>query len=241
MSADHQHYSECTMPPPLDDLDLIAALDDAIDASVRDHLQACPSCAKRANDLAMLQQTLQQRFYRMFCSSSEDLLAFQQRMINPDRYITIANHLRDCPHCTRELRLLEQATANTGLFPTRRIALKLEKHGLFPVTTSASAQRSSGSLGDQYVYRADRIRLMLSIERIFGRPSRSILNGKLSLGNLGSNQAGLTASILSGEQILSSSQIDSLGYFTIEDVPSGNVTLSLRLRDCEAVIDSLIV
>jgi hypothetical protein len=247
MPAHHQHCSECTLPPALDDLDLIAALDDATDGNVRAHLQACPSCAKRANDLAMLQQTLQQRFYRMFCPSSEDLLVFQQRMINPDRYITIANHLRDCPHCTRELNLLEQATANTaivaqvGLFPTRRIALKLEAQRLFPVTASASIHRSYGSLGDQYIYRADRIRLLISIERIFGRPSRSILNGKLSLGNLGSNQPGLTASILSGEQVLSSSQIDSLGCFTIEDVPSGNVTLSLRLQDCEVVIDSLSV
>lgn len=244
MFVHHHDPIDCTLPAPLDDLDLIAALDGAIDVNVQAHLQVCTSCARRANDLAAIQQTLQQRFYRMFCPTSEDLLAFQQRMINPERYIAIANHLYECPHCTNELCLLEQAVANTGifptvgLFPTNRIALKLEKHGLFPSATSTRSQRSYGSLGDQYVYRADRIRLMLSVERTFGRPSRCIVTGKLSVGNA-SNQHGMTASILSGEQILSCSLIDTLGCFTIEDVPSGNLTLSLRLHDYEVVIDSL--
>ncbi|MDZ4718798.1 MAG: hypothetical protein SH847_10145 [Roseiflexaceae bacterium] len=244
MFVHHQNPSGCTLTPPLDDLDLIAALDGVIDVNVRAHLQACSSCARRANDLAIIQQTLQQRFYRMFCPSSEDLLAFQQRMINPDRYISIANHLHDCQHCTNELRMLEQAATNTGIFPsigifpTNRIALRLEKQGLFPAISGAPSNRSYGSLGDQYIYRADRIRLMLSIERTFGRPSRSIVTGKLSVGNA-RNQHGMTASILSGEHILGCSLIDTLGCFTIEDVPSGNLTLSLRLRDYEVVVDSL--
>lgn len=244
MSANHQDRSDCTHPPALDDLDLIAAFDDELSLDVRTHLQECPACTRRANDLAMIQRSLQQRFYRMFCPSSTDLLCFQQRMLNPERYIAIAEHLRDCPHCTGELHLIEQAAGTSilsvgGFFPSQRIALKLEKHGLFPVATSAPHSHTYGSLGDQYLYRADRIRLMLSVERTFGRPSRCIVTGRLSVGNSSANQLGSTASLLSGEQILSSSSIDTLGCFTIEDVPSGELTLSLRLQDCEVVIDSL--
>jgi hypothetical protein len=59
-------------------------------------------------DLWQFECTLQQRLYRLFCPSSMDLLAYHQRHANPERYVVIANHLRECPACQSEIALLDE-------------------------------------------------------------------------------------------------------------------------------------
>jgi hypothetical protein len=59
-------------------------------------------------DLWEFERALYERLYRLFCPSSTDLMAFHQRRGNPDRYIVIANHLRECPKCRSELAILEE-------------------------------------------------------------------------------------------------------------------------------------
>jgi hypothetical protein len=59
-------------------------------------------------ELQEIEHALYQRFYRLFCPSSGDLMAFHQRRGNPNRYIVLANHLRECPTCRSELAILEE-------------------------------------------------------------------------------------------------------------------------------------
>ncbi len=97
---------QCSSPPALDDLALIAAIDNEADAATRAHLAHCAACAARAQAFAELQTQLRSRLFRLFCSSSEDLAAFHQGMLDPERQAEIAQHLSQCPHCQRELRIL---------------------------------------------------------------------------------------------------------------------------------------
>ncbi len=60
------------------------------------------------DDLCIFEQTLRYKLYRAFCPSSDDLLAFSQRIANPERYVAIANHLRECSDCRGELTMLDQ-------------------------------------------------------------------------------------------------------------------------------------
>jgi hypothetical protein len=161
-------------------------------------------------------------------------------VINPERYVAIANHLKDCVHCQRELNLLERAAAlpvsfqPINLRPDDQIALSLERHRFFAITSATSAP-----IGEQYVYRAEHARLLISVERLRNQANRRILNGHLALSNALRYQPGTTASILCGSEIIESTLIDPYGCFILDDLPAGIHTLSLRLAGCELIIDSL--
>ena len=48
-----------------------------------------------------------------------------------------------------------------------------------------------------------------------------------------------TASLLNEDWVVTSSTIDELGSFVIEDISPGNYSLSLRLPDREVVVETL--
>jgi anti-sigma factor RsiW len=99
------------MPPALDDVVLIAAVDGEAGADITAHLRACQHCAERARDFAELQGLLRKQLYRLFCPASDDLAALQQGLLNEKQRAALAEHLAGCPHCTSELRMLAQATS----------------------------------------------------------------------------------------------------------------------------------
>jgi anti-sigma factor RsiW len=97
----------CSLPEPLDDLALLAAVDQEASDEVVRHISECPACAARAAHFARLQTLLRARLYRMFCPTSDDLAAFHAQMLPPDRRAELALHICACPHCASELRLLD--------------------------------------------------------------------------------------------------------------------------------------
>src|ERR1700752_4362357 len=108
MVDDKQAAEGCSLPPALDDLALIAAIDGEAGADVMAHLRDCPYCAERAHGFSELQDLLRKQLYRMFCPTSFDLAAYQQGMLDGGQGAIIANHLKECPHCTREFNQLQQ-------------------------------------------------------------------------------------------------------------------------------------
>lgn len=96
----------CSSPPALDDLALIAAVDNEADDATRAHLARCRACAARAQAFADLQAQLRSRLFRLFCPSSEELSAFQQHTLDAARHAELVEHLQQCPHCQNELQIL---------------------------------------------------------------------------------------------------------------------------------------
>lgn len=83
------------------------------------------------NRITPLELRLRHYLFRVLCPGVDELLAFQQRTADPDRYIAIAEHLQLCEHCQHELQILEQIehqplriTTSLGaiLFPPHRPA-----------------------------------------------------------------------------------------------------------------------
>src|SRR4051794_17389646 len=101
---------DCTFPPALSELDLIAAIDDEAEPRVLHHLCRCPHCAARAKALATMQDQLRAKLYRLFCPLSDDLIDYQQGLLSSERHASIARHLAICPHCAHELLLLTHTT-----------------------------------------------------------------------------------------------------------------------------------
>lgn len=108
MEDQRGRHRPCSLPPALDDLDLIAAIDEEASDVVMEHLRRCSACAARAREFAELQQVLRARLYRAFCPSSDELAAFQQGLLEGGRRVRLGTHLATCPHCARELRLVAE-------------------------------------------------------------------------------------------------------------------------------------
>ena len=102
-------HMSCADPPALTDLELIAAIDGEASPDVDRHLRSCRHCAARARSLAQLQQGLRARLYRAFCPSSQRLVEYRRGALAYEQRAAIATHVANCPHCARELALVEQA------------------------------------------------------------------------------------------------------------------------------------
>jgi anti-sigma factor RsiW len=230
---------------PIDDLCLLAALDGQADAGVLEHLQSCPSCHARAQSFAALERTLRDRLFRSMCPPTTELLAFQQRILGPQRYVIVAEHMRDCPYCAHEIQLLEQASAAPrALIEPRVPRLVLQLYAPrtpFPTPVAFSTTRSL-SQSAHYVYRAANVQLTVSVAQALGRPGFVMLSGMLLIGyDLFDAVSNATASLLRNGQVMASVPIDSSGCFTLDDIPAGEHVLSLRLPDTEIVVETLVL
>jgi len=233
----------CRRRPSLDDLDLIAAVDGEAGEEILAHLDECPHCAARAREIDQFQKLLRQRLYRILCPSSDQLLAYQQGWLDVQLQSQIRSHLRDCPHCAGELRLLSETTHAPPEVPTlisrlrRVIAVTLAPGPHFGLTPAYGGLR--GAHGGQYAYRAENLELTLDVQRT-ARSDRVVLVGMLlDEEGVSEGMERATASLLDDANVVSSTMIDELGNFVLEDIAPGNYSLSLRLPTLEVVVEAL--
>ena len=103
-----QSRANCTRPPALSNVALLAVIDNEADTDVMNHLDSCAFCSERADSFAELQHFLRVQLYRLFCPSSDYLIDYQQGLLRGEQRSAIAQHLATCPHCSREVALVEQ-------------------------------------------------------------------------------------------------------------------------------------
>jgi hypothetical protein len=236
----------CSYPPALSDLDLIAAVDGEAVGDIVAHLRVCPFCAQRASEFAALQNLLRKQLYRVLCPSSDQLLALQQGWLDSSQTAQFENHVSSCPHCAADMRLLIEAGAiQTTAPPTplnrlrKVIAELIMPPTISPLASAYGALRGAAN-GGQYAYRAENIQLMIDVERAVAHPGYMILLGLLLPDDsIADRLESTTASLLHDDTIISSTLLDELGNFVIEDIAPGDYSLSLRLPDREVVVEAL--
>jgi anti-sigma factor RsiW len=256
---DHaQAVDGCRLPPELDDLALIAAIDGEAEAETTAHLRACPHCAARAHRFAELQGMLRKQFFRMFCPVSDALVAFQQGRLEGDQFESIEAHIADCPHCARELQLLTRlagdpqlgrsppdpwnilnATAReTAAGKLRRVFAELLPPAA-PLAGAYGALRGQSHMA-QYAYHAENLQITIGVRQLAQRADRRVVVGLLELDDDPAAIIGqATASLLHQDRPISVTELDDLGNFVLDDLDPGIYRLSLRLPDREVIIDAL--
>jgi len=263
-----QDVDGCYLPPALDDLALIAAIDGEANSEVMAHLRACGSCAARAQHFATLQGLLRERFFRMFCPPTDELIAFHDGMPPGEQRDGIATHIVDCPHCHRELHLLKQITSEriTGPSPPffwrpptatamrqsgtlahqpavpqfRRVVAEAQQFQ-HPAALAAAYGTPRG-LGrtDQYAYQAENLQITIDVHRLINRADRRVLTGTLFLDDdLPQGACQARAYLAHNDQLIKTAELDELGNFMLEDLSPGNYRLALRLPDREVVIETI--
>ena len=249
----------CSWPVALDDLALIAAIDGEAEPDVMAHLRDCPYCSERARVFENMQGLLRKQLFRMFCPTSEELAAYQQGLLNDGQRALIAEHLKECPHCTREFNLLEQlagealparspppangksAHTHNDALPgkLRKIATKLLPTPANPLAGAYGALRGP-SQASQYAYHAENLQLTLGVQRVVSRADRRVIHGALELDDeLHNVFSGATAHLSDNETLIRTAELDELGNFVLDDLAPGTYQLALRLPDREVVVEAL--
>ena len=258
----------CYQPPALDDLALIAAIDGEASPEVMTHLRTCASCAARAQHFASIQGLLRERFFRMFCPSTDELIAYHSGSISGAQHDTITAHLRECPHCSREMRLLKHITSDpvTGRSPPvfwpfiestimpesqadsnppavtqiRRVIAKLLHIEPQVALVDIYGAARGPARTDQYAYHAENLQIVIDVHRLANRNDRRVLTGSLFLDDdLPQGRWRASAYSVDNNQLIKTADLDNLGNFVLDDLSPGSYRLSLYLPDREVVIEAI--
>jgi hypothetical protein len=262
-----QAADACIQGHALDDLELIAAIDGEASSEVMAHLRACHACAERAQHFAGLQGLLRRRLFRMFCPSTDDLVAFHHGMPPGEQHTSIAAHVADCPHCYRELSVLKQIAADAlaGRAPpmlgfehahshdgARELSVEEALAGPRQVIAapphgrSPSRQQNGSSVAHgshevaQYAYQAENLQITIDVQPAFDRTDRRTLTGVLFVDNdLPPGGCQASAHSARDNQLIQTAELDKLGYFVFPNMLPGVYRLFLRLPDREVVIEAI--
>jgi hypothetical protein len=242
----------CEFPPELDDRALLAYLDGEADRQVVAHLERCPHCRERATRLARLQSRLTSELYRLACPSTVELGEYHLGVLPPEQAEAVAQHVAECPHCSRELAQLEGYLAELAPAlepgPLERageqirvlIARLLDRNsGRGPFGQPAVAPAYAGLRGDEeepLIYQAEDVQVVIQIQQDVERPERKTILG-LVVG-LGENQE-LEAHLWQAGQRITVAAVDELGNFVMSDVVSGSYELILSGPEVEIHVQAL--
>ena len=132
---------KCITSPALDDSKIVSYVEGEADDEVVAHIGACPFCSERANRWTLLQNSLRKQLYRVTCPSPMELGDYSLGFLPDSRKLVVAQHVRECPSCRREVAELkdfmgELAPGVSLLGAARVLIARLvrgpSKSGLFP-------------------------------------------------------------------------------------------------------------
>jgi hypothetical protein len=247
------------------DEDLIAyALDgEALSQEAQAHLDQCDICQQRLKRYQYTHNALVSRLYRVLCPGAAELSYYSAGGLSAERRQTIAEHLRDCPLCQRDVAearayLREQpielsAPLTEFLPPTpralaRRIYATLVARPQMQFVLRSDAQPTTWPRQ----YKAEAVDLSLHL-------SRTSSGEHMLIGILTSSDPSEDVEALEGIEAelytaplptmangnspnkapLLRTSVDDMGNVVFKPVPVGNYVMILRLPGREVVIEGL--
>ncbi|MDY6877282.1 MAG: hypothetical protein SWK90_13910 [Chloroflexota bacterium] len=241
----------CTVPPELNDRDLLTYIDGEADDQVVAHLEQCLSCREKVCRLARLQDRLTTQLYRITCPPPMELGEYHVGMLPHDKAAAVAHHLAECPHCAREVAQLKEYLAELApaleLGPLERIKERarvlvarlvnggleaglLAQPALAPVYAGVRGERE-----EPYLYQADDVQIAVEVQDDTERPGHKVILGLV----LGTEPDGLEAHLWQANQRVIVVSVDDLGNFVIPNLAPGSYELILCGPEVEIHIQEL--
>lgn len=241
----------CVSLPELNDRELLTYIAGEADHQVVAHLERCPHCREEAHRLARLHGRLTAQLYRVICPSPVELGEYQLGVLSPAQAEVVAQHLAECPHCTREVAQLKdylvELTPALEPSPLERIKERARvlvarlvngglKAGLLAQPALAPAYAGvRGKREEPYLYQADDVQIAVEVQDDAERPDRRVILGLI----IGMEPAGLEAHLWQAEQRVAVVSVDELGNFVISDLAPGSYELILSSPEVEIHIQEL--
>src|SRR4026209_2290663 len=98
---------KCITSPALEDTQIVSYMEGEADAVVVAHINECAFCRERAERWTLLQNGLKKQLYRVTCPTSMELGDYHLKLLPAPQALIIAQHVRECPLCRREVAELE--------------------------------------------------------------------------------------------------------------------------------------
>lgn len=218
----------CIDPTEIQEGDLMAYVDGVADEVVAQHVRRCPACARRAQTLAELGTALAANLYRHTCPESDQLIAYHLGELGGNEKLVVAQHLRQCPHCARELAGLAREE-RTGLRERLRAAIEvLEATLVMPPRATAVREAPEGTRPELRIYQAGDVEITLSQQVVWAQPGRWDLSGQVRVeeqepGMIG----GARVELHRGDGLIAIALLDSEGRFSFASVEPADYDLSL--------------
>ena len=268
MQAPIHDDNRCISTPELDDLALIAAIDGEASPDVLDHLRRCSYCAARAQHYAELQGLLRKQFFRMFCPSTDTLVAYHDGTLSVTEHSQLRTHLAECPHCRREIHFLEQLTSDSvgGRAPpdhwytmgasalrhpsardsaTRReplrqvLAERTHMSRVDALSDFYGAARARSQIS-QYAFQAENLQITIGVRKVVNRADRHVVTGSLTLhDDLPIGMHDSVAYLFDAQRQTATAPLDELGNFVLDNLIPGTYRLSFHLPDREVIIETI--
>ena len=237
----------CVSPEELDDKDLLAYLDGEAGHQVVAHLEQCPHCRERAEQLAQLQGRMTAELYRITCPSTMELGEYQLGLLPGDQSAAVTRHLSECPHCSGEVAQLKgymgELAPELEFSPMERIKVlvahlvgKREESGS-PQTPALALALTSvrGAEETPRLYQAGDAQIAIEIQDDAEQPDRKMLLGLVTGIDLRESRVQLWL----GEQPLASAPVDELGNFVISNLAAASYELIFSGPEVEVHIQDL--
>lgn len=95
---------ECSLPPPITEDQISAAIDGFADVTVQQHIVQCASCAARLTQAQMLEDVLKVKLNRWDCPTPQRLGEYVTGLVSArTEERTIRLHLEECARCKAEV------------------------------------------------------------------------------------------------------------------------------------------
>ena len=231
----------CINPTEIKEGDLMAYVNGTANEAVVQHIRRCPACARQAEELAALQSTLTAKLYRFSCPTPDQLIAYQQGELRGSEKLVVVQHLRQCPHCARELAALAREE-RMGLGERVRAAIKvLDAVLVTPQLQAAGVRGAPGATRrTPQVYRAGEIEIIVSQTSSRTHPRRWDLSGLMHVGGRVPETIGRAkAELYQGEGLIAIAVVSPRGHFTFRAVEPGGYDIRLAWGDREVRVKNM--
>jgi len=218
--------------------ELLAYLDGEATPQVVEHINQCPYCRERAEQLARFQDLLTTRLYRAACPTTVELGDYCLGLLPEERASETARHVAECPHCARELAQLREYLATLAPHseptPLEQVKVLFAElvHGLRNAGRAlqpAPAYALRGEASEPLLYQAGDAQISIEVQADTAHPGRRLLLGFV----IGLPAAGLQACLTQQDQPIATVPVDELGNLTISNLAPGTYQLVLRSPTAE--------
>lgn len=231
---------KCITSPALDQAQIVSYVDGEADDAVVAHIKECPSCSERAKQWTLLQNRWRNQLYRSSCPTPTELGDYHLDLLPAPQVLVVAQHLRECLLCSREVAELENflsdmAPENSLLGAAKVLIARLmggQAENGFSLAGPALRGESKGPL----TFEADGVIILLDIQ-----PADE---GKVNiLGQVAADDqdqwTGALVELRREDQLRSSTEIDDLGAFRFEDALLGSKELRIISKDSALIVVSI--
>src|SRR5215212_6935551 len=159
---------KCITSPALDDTQIVSYVEGEADDTVVAHIKECPFCSEKATQWTLLQNGLRKQLYWVTCPTPIELGDYHLGFLPDPQKMVVAQHVRECPLCRREMAELEdflnELAPKAGVIETAKVLIARVIGGENGFTASSVALR--GEVKGPLTLEADGIVIILDIQQV---------------------------------------------------------------------------